>query len=124
MSDPTSTSNGELDFFEKSGNVNRIIIALVAVCACLALVDLLYENPHPHFDIETSFAFQAWFGFVAFVGAVFLGRLLRVFVQRPEDYYDSGFEGTASTPMDSQEATSEPQAASVKRKKTKKGKRR
>ena len=54
----------------------------------LVLADLFYENPHPHFELETSFGFQAWFGFVSFVAVVFLGRFLRLFVRREEDYYD------------------------------------
>ena len=74
-------------WFEKPRNVRNMIIALVVVCAGLALADLFYDNPHPHFDIESSFAFQAWFGFITFVVIVFLGRLLRMIVSRPEDYY-------------------------------------
>lgn len=65
-----------------------MILGLFALGAVLVLADLFYENPHPHFPVETSFGFQAWFGFVAFIVVVFLGRLLRVFVRRPEDFYD------------------------------------
>ncbi|MEM6364926.1 MAG: hypothetical protein AAF745_10890 [Planctomycetota bacterium] len=83
MSDPTSKG-----FFDRPGNVKMMIAVLVVVCIGLAMADLFYTNPHPHFGIESSFAFQAWFGFVAFVVIVFLGRLLRPLVSRSEDYYD------------------------------------
>ena len=79
---------GDQSWFERPRNVNLLIALLFAVCAGLVLADLFYENPHPHFPIETSFGFQAWFGFVAFVAVVFLGRFLRLIVRRDEDYYD------------------------------------
>ena len=75
-------------WIERPDNVNRMIGCLLGICVCLVGADFLYTNPHPHFAIETTFGFQAWFGFVAFVAIVFLGRLLRMIVQRPEDYYD------------------------------------
>ena len=75
-------------WFEKPSTVKTFIIGLSIVCVALVLAEFFYTNPHPHFAIETSFAFQAWFGFVTFVVVVFLGRLLRVFVERREDYYD------------------------------------
>lgn len=75
-------------WFERPRNINLLIALLCIVCAGLVLADLFYENPHPHFPIESSFGFQAWFGFVAFVAVVFLGRLLRLIVRRDEDYYD------------------------------------
>lgn len=104
-------------FFEKPGNVNAIIVALVVLCVLLALADLFYTNPHPHFPIETSFAFQAWFGFVAFASVVFLGRMLRVFVMRSEDYYDQPFDSATG-------ANDSPETQKKNRKKAKKGKRR
>lgn len=76
-------------WFEKPRSINLMIGALVLACVALVLADLFYENPHPHFPKwENVFGFQAWFGFIAFVIIVFLGRLLRVIVRRPEDYYD------------------------------------
>ncbi|TWT66581.1 hypothetical protein [Allorhodopirellula solitaria] len=85
----TTPTPSDPSWFERPSNIRKMIIALVIICTGLALADLFYTNPHPHFPIETSFAFQAWFGFVSFVVIVFLGRLLRVFVSRPEDYYES-----------------------------------
>lgn len=80
----------DASWFERPKNIRLMVIALVLVCAALALADLFYSNPHPHFAIESSFAFQAWFGFVTFVVIVFLGRLLRMIVSRSEDYYHDG----------------------------------
>jgi len=87
--EPATHAHGNPSWFERPENIRRMIIGLVITCAGLAIADLFYENPHPHFEpLETSFGFQAWFGFVAFVVIVFLGRGLRFIVSRPEDYYD------------------------------------
>ncbi|MDA8743450.1 hypothetical protein N9N28_02345 [Rubripirellula amarantea] len=83
------SSNHEASFFEKPKNINLMIGVLVVMCLATVLADLFYTNPHQHFDIETTFGFQAWFGFVAFVVIVFLGRAMRLIVKRPEDYYDA-----------------------------------
>lgn len=85
---PDSPPN-DPSWFERPRNIRIMITALVVICAALALADMFYSNPHPHFPIETTFAFPAWFGFVSFVVVVFLGSLLRLFVSRPEDYYES-----------------------------------
>jgi hypothetical protein len=82
-------------WFEKPTNVRNLIIALAVACAVLVLADFVPTSAHresggdshPRFAIETSFGFHAWFGFVAFVAIVFLGRLLRMIVSRPEEYY-------------------------------------
>ncbi len=87
MSEPKPTT--EPSWFEKPRNIHWMIGGLVVACLALVLADLFYENPHPHFPKwENVIGFQAWFGFIAFVVIVFLGRLLRVIVRRPEDYYD------------------------------------
>jgi hypothetical protein len=79
----------EQSWFEKPSSIRLMIIGLVIVCIGLVLADLFYENDHPHFPkYENFFGFQAWFGFLAFVGAVFLGKFLRLIIKRDEDYYD------------------------------------
>lgn len=75
-------------WFERPANVRKLITGLGVGCVAVVLADLFYTNPHPHFGVESVFGFQAWFGFITFVVIVFLGRFLRLFVSRPEDYYD------------------------------------
>ena len=60
---------------------------VVAIAALLVAVDfitrLLDEAPHS--------GFAGWFGLYGFVMAVFLvmsARLMRIFLKRPENYYD------------------------------------
>ncbi len=75
-------------------NVNLVIGGLVIACVGTLIAQWayspLFDDHHPaHFEPENIFGFEAIFGFAAFVIVVFLGRLLRVFVKRKEDYYDS-----------------------------------
>ena len=73
-------------------NVNLIIIGLIVACVLSVLATfypgLDHEHHHPHFKQEGWLGFQAAFGFITFVVIVFLGRGLRLIVQRKEDYYD------------------------------------
>jgi hypothetical protein len=77
----------EKSWFERPRNINLMIAGLAIVCAATVVAQLFFE-PHGHFTLEDSFGFQAWFGFVAFVVIVYLGRGLRLLVGRKEDYYD------------------------------------
>lgn len=83
--EPKSAEKG---WFDKPENIRKLIIALVVVCIGSVFADLFYTNDHPYFGWESIFGFQAWVGFIAFVVVVFLGRLLRPIVRRPENYYD------------------------------------
>lgn len=81
-------------WFER--NVKLVIGALIVACVALLVIEAVMSQIHPfideqhpvHFRIETFFGYQAVIGFVAFVVAVFLGRFLRLFVRREENYYD------------------------------------
>ncbi len=85
MSEKHETSDPS--WFERPENIRKLIIGLIVVCVALVLVP--YPNKHPHFPkYENMFAFQAIFGFVAFVVVVFLGVGLRMIIKREEDYYD------------------------------------
>ena len=88
MNSPDHPTNDSPSWFEKPASVRLLIGGLVLVCVLLGVADLFYKNDHAHFDIERTFAFQAWFGFVTFVVIVFLGIALRPIIKRDEDYYD------------------------------------
>jgi len=78
-------------WFER--NVSLIIVALVIACVGLLVAERVFspffDEHHPaHFEIENIFGYQAAIGFAAFVCVVFLGKLLRLIIRRPEGYYD------------------------------------
>jgi UPF0716 family protein affecting phage T7 exclusion len=50
-------------------------------------LDLLI-TPHPHFGIDGTLGFGAWFGFLSCVALVLFAKLLGIFLKRPDSYYD------------------------------------
>jgi uncharacterized membrane protein len=68
-------------------NVDKIVWALVGVCAVLVAFELAADRYGP-FAVEHVFGFYAIFGFVASLVVVMVTRLLRPLVARREDYYD------------------------------------
>lgn len=67
----------------------KLTWGLVAICAALAVFDLLYHR-HGKFEIETLPAFYGIFGFLAFAFIIFATKVLKKLLGRPEDYYGEG----------------------------------
>ncbi len=60
----------------------------LGVLVLLVLVDVFV--PHrPHFDIDGTIGFGAWYGFLSCVALVVGAKFLGVFLKRPDGYYDN-----------------------------------
>jgi hypothetical protein len=81
------SSNSKTGWLDQPANVNKLIGALVVICALLAAADLFYHK-HVHFGFEQWFGFHAWFGFGMCVALVLIAKELRKILQRKENYYD------------------------------------
>jgi drug/metabolite transporter (DMT)-like permease len=57
------------------------------ILAGLVALDLVIEHK-PHFGIDGSIGFGAWFGFAACVAMVLFAKALGVLLKRPDTYYD------------------------------------
>lgn len=68
-------------------NIDKIVYALITVCALLFFADGFYEK-HGRFEIEHLFGFYGLFGFVVYVALVLTAKWLRTILMRDEDYYD------------------------------------
>jgi hypothetical protein len=68
-------------------HVDFIVWGVYAICALLLAASLLIEV-HGPFAIEHLFGFYGFYGFISCVGLVLVAKGLRVFLKRPEDYYD------------------------------------
>jgi uncharacterized membrane protein len=71
----------------RPGNVNWLYWGLVVVCVLLGAADLVIHR-HAYSGWEGFPNFYGFFGFAAFWCIVIIGKNLRRFLWRPEDYYD------------------------------------
>lgn len=46
-----------------------------------------FVTEESHFGIEASFAFNAWYGFLACAALILFAKGVGVFLKRPDDYY-------------------------------------
>lgn len=67
----------------------RLTILLLVVCGLLVAADLLIHK-HAHFATDALFGFYAFYGLLASVALVVVGRGLAALLSRPEDYYGDG----------------------------------
>lgn len=88
MSERQPPSDGKTHWLDRPGNVNRLVLALVAACVGLVLFDAVYVK-HGHFAFEEAFpAFYGVYGFLAYCFIVLSAKALRRLLKRDEDYYD------------------------------------
>lgn len=60
----------------------------IGILALLMLTDFFIEH-HPHFGIDGTFGFAAWYGFVSCVVLVAFAKGLGAFLKRPDTYYEA-----------------------------------
>ena len=73
---------------EREGHKKEMIFRLLlALCILLVILEIVVSR-HPIFSWEAWFGFYGIWGFVSLFGIVLLGKQLRRFVGRREDYYD------------------------------------
>lgn len=73
-------------WLDKPESVNLLIKLLIAACVISVLADFTYHK-HAYYHFMELFAFDAVFGFAAYVGLVTSAKGLRKLVMRDEDYY-------------------------------------
>lgn len=67
--------------------IRRLWIGAGVVLTLLVALDLVIDH-HPHFGIDGTLGFSAWFGFGACVALVLVAKALAVWLKRPDTYYD------------------------------------
>jgi hypothetical protein len=82
------TQKPEPDYWlARPETIRKLWIALIAFLALLLVGGVLYPV-HPHFWLDGTVGFAAWFGFGACVVLVLGAKALAIFVKRPDTYYD------------------------------------
>ncbi len=84
---PPPQVGNDAPFFDRPSTHRGIFYGLLGACAAVALADFVIHK-HTTFEFETTFAFHAGFGFLAYLTIVNSAKVLRLIVKRPEDYYD------------------------------------
>ncbi|MCK6433808.1 MAG: hypothetical protein HUU30_04560 [Burkholderiaceae bacterium] len=78
--------NDNPHWLDEPRNVKRLwrgfLVVLALMVAAEAAVTL-----HPHFEIESVFGFNAWFGFGACAAMIVLAKALALLLKRPDTYY-------------------------------------
>lgn len=73
-------------WLDEPRNVKRLWRGFLVVLALTVLAELLVHL-HPHFEIESVFAFSAWFGFMACAAMIVVAKALALVLKRPDSYY-------------------------------------
>jgi cytosine/uracil/thiamine/allantoin permease len=61
--------------------------AFIALLAAVVAAGLLVERS-VHFDVESLFGFNAWYGFLACAGMILAAKALGVLIKRRDHYYE------------------------------------
>ena len=54
----------------------------------LTVLSELFVEAHPHFGIDGTFGFHAWYGFAACVVLIVGSKALGALLKRPDSHYD------------------------------------
>jgi len=72
---------------DRPGSANKIFWGLIIVCIALFFADFTYTK-YGALAVESWTGFFGYYGFISFTGVVLLSKALRVFIKRPQDFYD------------------------------------
>jgi hypothetical protein len=78
--------NGD-HWLTRAATIRRLWVVFILVLIVLVALDLVVAH-HPHFGIDGTFGFGAWFGFLSCVALVALAKALGAVLKRPDTYYD------------------------------------
>lgn len=89
---PASPSTGRVHWLYRSENRPKLWLIQIAILL-LALLPEFFTDHHAHlpgsgFDLDASFGFFAWYGFLCCAGMVALAKILGIFLKRSDTYYD------------------------------------
>ncbi|MGB9730739.1 MULTISPECIES: hypothetical protein [Calditerrivibrio] len=80
----------EFDFFDKEENIKILQRCFYFLLFLLVILDIFVEK-HPHYGWENLFGAYALYGFFSCVLIVIVSKFLgKLWLQKPEDYYDRG----------------------------------
>jgi hypothetical protein len=82
MTDPNNDH-----WLTRPATIRLLWVVFILVLIVLVALDLVVAH-HPHFGIDGTFGFGAWFGFLSCVALVGFAKALGALLKRPDTYYD------------------------------------
>ena len=82
MTDPNNDH-----WLTRPATIRLLWVGFIIVLIVLVTLDLIVAH-HPHFGIDGTFGFGAWFGFLSCVALVGFAKALGALLKRPDTYYD------------------------------------
>jgi hypothetical protein len=73
-------------WLDEPRNVQRLWRGFLVVLVLTVGAELLVHL-HPHFEIESVFGFNAWFGFMACAAMIAVAKALALVLKRVDTYY-------------------------------------
>lgn len=79
--------NDRRHWLDDPRNVQRLRRGFLVVLALTVLAEFVVHL-HPHFEVESIFGFNAWYGFLACAAMIGVAKALALVLKRPDTYYD------------------------------------
>lgn len=90
---PTESSvSPRSHWLDDPAHVKLLWRAFLVVLALTVLAEVVVQL-HPHFEVESLFGFNAWFGFGACAAMIVVAKALALVLKRPDTYYQRQDEG-------------------------------
>ena len=84
----TGPGNGRDDhWLVRPGSIRVLWIVFIGVLAATVAPDF-FIHQHEDFGIEGGFGFYAWYGFLTCVAMVVVSKVLSIFLERRDTYFD------------------------------------
>jgi len=77
----------EKHWLTRPETIRKLWIWSIAILTLTVAADFVV-TPHPHFGIDGTFGFYAWYGFGTCVLMVVGAKVLGIFLKREDTYYD------------------------------------
>lgn len=83
----TDKKNDSDHWLVRPATIRKLWAVSIFVLALTVFADFFVHH-HPHFGIDGTYGFGAWFGFVSCVVLVVGSKALGAILKRPDTYYD------------------------------------
>jgi hypothetical protein len=87
-SQPSSSGGSNDDWWLDRPSSIRLIIRVLMIACALSVVAEFFYHKHGDYHFQEWIAFDAAFGFLAYVGLITAAKGVRRLLMRDEDYYD------------------------------------